>query len=107
MTDPFRILILGDFGGRDHRGLSDVTSLKSRLARKVDRDDLDAVIADVAPEIHLGIEPGAAPIVVRLRQLDDLHPDHLVERVADFQRLAELRARAANSNGRSDRAPAP
>ena len=91
---PFRILILGDFGGRDHRGVSDAASLGTRRALKVDRDDLDAAIARVGPELRLEIEPGGDPVVVRPTALDDFHPDNIVQKVADFQRLRALRAAA-------------
>ncbi|MEO7084303.1 MAG: type VI secretion system contractile sheath large subunit [Gemmatimonadaceae bacterium] len=100
---PFRILILGDFGGREHRGLSDAASLKTRRVRQVDRDDVDAAIAAIAPVMHLALAPGAAPIAVPVSQLDDFHPDRIIERVADFVRLRALRDGASSQNATAPR----
>ncbi len=96
-TNSYRILLLGDFGGREHRGLSDAASLGDRRVRRVDRDDVDRAMAGMTPEVRLTIDPASEPIAVRFSGLDDFHPDRLVETVPDFQRLRALRAQSANS----------
>ncbi|HEX3868128.1 MAG TPA: type VI secretion system contractile sheath large subunit [Gemmatimonadaceae bacterium] len=105
--EPFRILILGDFGAREHRGSSDAAGIGARRPRRVDRDDLDAAIAAVAPELRLALEPGSAPIVVRVAELEDFHPDHLIERLDDFQRLRDLRAQVATGTDVPPHASSP
>jgi len=67
---PFRILVLGDFSGRAHRGEPPPERLKPYLA---DRDTLDEVISRMRPELQLG----ARGPVLRFRELDDFHPDRI------------------------------
>ncbi len=49
---PFRIAVLGDFSGRENRGVLDAR-LQGRKPVVVDRDNFDNVMARVAPELHL------------------------------------------------------
>jgi type VI secretion system protein ImpC len=58
---------------------------------------VDAAIAKISPEIRLSTPStsGGAPITVRLRDLEDLHPDKLYQQVPHFQALRDARARAA------------
>ena len=77
---PFRILVTADFSGG---------AGKNRRAIEVDRDNFDAVMERVAPELRLPI--GGSEITVSFRELDDFHPDRLLLKVTPFQRLRELR----------------
>lgn len=70
--DPFRILLLGDFSGRAHRGEPMPGRLKPYL---VDRDTLEEVMFRMRPLLELGA-PGRG-LVLRFRELDDFHPDHI------------------------------
>src|SRR5262245_39542486 len=81
-SGPFCIVLLGDFSGRASRGVVEGSrEIGSRRAIRVDRDSVDAVIAKLSPEIRLTTPgtSGGAPITVRLRDLDDLHPDKLYQ----------------------------
>jgi len=95
---PFRLAVLGDFGGRASRGqlaASDV--IAATQPRRVDRDDLDEVLAEIAPALHLALAGDNSPkVVVRFQSLEDFHPDRLIERVPLFQELHSLRTRLAN-----------
>jgi type VI secretion system protein ImpC len=91
---PFRIVLLGDFGGRANRGVVETgRALAARRALRVDRDNIDDAIARLAPELHLSI--GDARSAVRFAELDDFHPDRLYERLTVFRTLREMRERAA------------
>ena len=85
----FRLGICGAFSGR--------TSASAQHARvwRIDRDDFDEVLATVAPTLQLELGKGMV-VDVRIRELDDFHPDQLFERVPQFARLRELRAELAD-----------
>ncbi len=77
---PFRILVAGDFGG---------STGKPRRAIEIDRDNFDEVMSRVAPELRLPM--GGSEVAIKFRELDDFHPDRLLQRLAPFQKLRELR----------------
>ncbi len=92
---PFRILVLGDFSGRTHRG-EPAAGPAGRRVVPVDRDSLDAVMARMKPEIHLDLGGGAAARVpFAFAAMEDFHPDRLWASHGLFQRLRRLRARLA------------
>lgn len=93
---PFRILVLGDFSGDKSRaGASSNTPLSNRRPIPVDRDSVDDVISQTAPEIVL--ERGSdEDVIVRITSVDDFHPDHLYDTLPLFRSLCTLRARLAN-----------
>jgi len=90
---PFHIAILGDFSGRENRGVLDAR-LQGRRPALIDRDNFDDVLAEIAPELHLPLGgPDGPRIPIRFRELDDFHPDRLFERLTIFQALRENRER--------------
>ncbi len=91
---PFRIALLGDFSGRDHRPAAERGSaLATRRTWRVDRDDLDETLAELAPELVLTLAPGDPPLRLRFEKLDDFHPDQLMARVPLLSGLGDLRRR--------------
>lgn len=93
---PFRILVLGDLSGdRSRAGATSHTPLSNRHPIPVDRDTVDDVIAQVAPEIVL--ERGSdEDVIVPIASIDDFHPDHLYDTLPLFRSLRAMRARLAN-----------
>jgi type VI secretion system protein ImpC len=85
---PFRMLILGDFGGHASRG--QVRPGAELRPQRVDMDSLPALVRKIAPKIQikLGEEP---PFVVAIHEIDDFHPDHLFATHAFFTPMRELR----------------
>jgi type VI secretion system protein ImpC len=71
----FRILVVGDFGGRGSSA-----SPSNEPPRRVDRDDLDSHLARIAPRLR--IEIGNDELNLAFTSLDDFHPDQLAARVA-------------------------
>jgi type VI secretion system protein ImpC len=93
--EPFRIGILGDFRGRgDAPG--DAAGPAERRPVPVDRDNLDDVLARFAPELRLSLADDAPEVTVRFEELDDFHPDRLLERLPLFRSLRDLRRRLAD-----------
>lgn len=91
---PFRILIMGDFSGRENRDQigvkkSSLTDLKPLL---VDRDTIDTLMAKLEVEIHLPIlGEKSPPVSILFSELEDFHPDALYQRLPVFQSLKETR----------------
>ena len=91
---PFCIAILGDFSGRESRGILEIgPALANRPAILIDRDNFEEVLAKFHPEIKLpaGGESGSQGL--KFSELDDFHPDRIVERAGMFRRLLEARIR--------------
>jgi type VI secretion system protein ImpC len=94
----FRLAILGDFSGRAGRGaLRD--SFGELRPVLVDRDDLDAVLASLAPRIALDLPGAPAPVELRFAAIEDFHPDALFRQAALFRELRELRRKASDPSG--------
>jgi type VI secretion system protein ImpC len=88
---PFHIAVLGDFSGRENRGVLDA-KLQGRKAVLIDRDNFEDVIGRFAPELHLPLGgPDGPRIPVRFIGLDDFHPDRIFERLKIFQALRDTR----------------
>lgn len=86
---PFRIAVLGDFSGRMNRGVS--ASLRDRRPIPVDRDTCASVLADLSPQLVLRFDDaGEATVPIRIRELEDFHPDRLLETLAVFRELRQV-----------------
>jgi len=86
--EPFRILVLGDFGGRTNAQRT--PAFTQRLPLAVDVDSLDQVFARLAPRMECMLD--GAPLTIDFRSIEDFHPDRLFERLAPFAALRKLRA---------------
>lgn len=93
---PFHILILGDFSGRGSRPAATApVAVAQRRPRRVDRDDIDDVLAAFAPEVLCRGAAGDG-LTIRIRTLDDFHPDRLFESLPLFESLRALRQRLSD-----------
>ncbi len=96
---PLRILVMADFSGRGHReeAPADLIDISDRRLWTVDVDNLDAIMARIAPKLRLPLDPaGDGVINIGFAQLDDFHPDALYQRLELFQALRRTRARLLN-----------
>lgn len=84
---PFRICILGDFSGRESRGI--LEPLKGRRPLRIDRDNIDEILKKLKVTIRLGSEGTSFDSM--FNSLDDFHPDNLFERLKIFQSLKDTR----------------
>jgi type VI secretion system protein ImpC len=71
----FRLLLLGDFSGRGN-----AAPLTNDMPRRVDRDDLDAHVARIAPRLRIDL--ANARVDLAFASMDDFHPDHLAARLS-------------------------
>jgi type VI secretion system protein ImpC len=92
---PFDLVILGDFSARASRG--EVRADLGAVRRiRVDRDDIDAVMARLAPRVRVRFDASTPAMEVQLREIDDFHPDALRARSPLFEGLRHLRRRATD-----------
>jgi type VI secretion system protein ImpC len=85
---PFRMLVLGDFGGHASRG--EMRTLGGLRPLRIDLDSFATVLGKIAPkvQIRLGAEP---PFTLALPDLDAFHPDKLFATSSFFAPMRELR----------------
>lgn len=90
---PFRVAILGDFSGRGNRGIIETDSaLKNRGVYPIDRDNFSAVMSRLKVELQISIlGKDSSPLIIRVADLDDLHPDRLFENLEVFEALKDTR----------------
>ena len=87
---PMRLLVVGDFSARP---AAERPPLGERPTHRVDLDNLDAVIARLAPRLNL---PAGE---LRIGGLDDFHPDSLYARLDLFEALRQARAKPPQTGG--------
>ncbi len=85
---PFRILLLGDFGGTAPARDSNSSALRPIA---VDLDNFEAILERLTPSFELPRETQDPPTVVTIRTLDDFHPDSLYQRLEVFGALRRTR----------------
>lgn len=94
-SDSIRILVLGDFSGRDSRGVIEPgEGIATRPISTVDVDTFDSVLGRVSPALLLrsgGSDDAGTSIAVG--RLEDLHPDALVDSLELMGPLRALRRR--------------
>ena len=93
---PFRVAILGDFGGRANRGITEPKTISKRRAVLVDRDNFDEVLARSGAEIQLAIGEGS--LHLRFSELEDFHPDRIFHHLQAFAKLRDLRGRLQDAS---------
>lgn len=96
---PLRILIMADLSGRSQREPSTaLVDLASRPLLTVNADNLNAVMARLAPKLRLppSTETSGTSIAINFARIDDFHPDALYQRLEIFQALRRTRARLLN-----------
>jgi type VI secretion system protein ImpC len=89
---PFRILVMGDFSGRARQ--AGQPPLAQRKPLRVDRDNLEEVLARLAPAVQAPLGPNPQQqVAISFHELDDFEPDHLFARLKVFESLGDLRRR--------------
>lgn len=90
----FRIAVLGDFSGRANAGRIEAgEALGQRKAWRVDVDDLEDVMRQMAPKLCLARGASGGTVELQFESMDDFHPDQLFQRLEVFRDLSLLRQR--------------
>lgn len=88
----FRIAMFGDFTGRSARGLMETgEALASRKPIELDVDTIEDIIEGFGTTLTLPIGKGDSGVEIKLKELDDLHPDELYDNVELFSAISGLR----------------
>ncbi len=90
---PFRVLVLGDFSGQEAQGSPVGQPAALGRPQRVDRDNLEALLARLAPALRFDSLAGAPAGEISFRSLDDFLPERVAARVAPLAQLIELRRR--------------
>jgi type VI secretion system protein ImpC len=93
--EPFRLLLLGDFGGRARESSSDDRELAAPL--KVDAVDFERAFTRFEPELAV-VSPAGVTERLSLGSVEDLHPDRLFAKLELFAAARELRGALAASS---------
>ena len=97
MTEPFNIVVVGDFSGRggqiDSATRGDDRSeaplpVREAILHSVDRDDFDLVMSRIVPRVDL---PGLST-PLEFRSWGEFHPESWLERVPELSNLMKARA---------------
>jgi len=103
--EPMRILLMGDFSGRQAAGDSQAIADRALLA--LDVDTFDSVMARLQPRLQLPVDaaPGTETTII-FTSLEDFHPDTLYQRLPLLQTLRQLREQLLDPATRSQAAAA-
>lgn len=84
---PCHILVLGDFSGRNHRGMDDAAALSQRKIWEVTKDNFEELFYKLEVTLQLAI----ADEPIRFHEFDELHPDYIYDRVDLFSKFRALK----------------
>ena len=89
-SETFRILLLGDWSGRENR--SNQTDLPPAHPLVVDRDNFDDVMSKLNVRLDLEFQGNESNILsLTFSELDDFHPDNIFQQIPLFSELRDLR----------------
>lgn len=94
---PFHMLILGNFSGAGFGERDHYPDIKERPWFRIDCDDIDDVMAKMAPRLLLKAGEEKA-WEFKPTSIDDFHPDEIFENFQPFQELRQLRRRLENNS---------
>lgn len=93
---PLKIVVIGDFSGRGSQRNAKPRGSGAIRALLVDRDNFEQVLQHLNVRLDdVPVKPNGELGSVAIDSLDDFHPDSLLQRVASFRALRELRSRLA------------
>ncbi len=92
---PMRIAVLGDFSASVVHSPALTGPALAQAARPfaVEFDSVDALLARLAPRLHLPLGPNGTTVEIGFNTMEDFHPDALFDRLEIFRVLASLRSR--------------
>lgn len=103
---PFVVGVLGDFSGNPTEPLK---PLKDRKFTQIDRDNFDAVMANMAPELNLKVKNTIAgddsemAVNLKFRSIEDFEPARVARQVEPLKKLIETREKLTELASKIDR----
>jgi type VI secretion system protein ImpB len=104
---PFVVGVMGDFSGNPTAAK---TPLKNRKFVKIDRDNFDKVMRQVAPELNLTVdnllEKGTSQemkVSLHFKSMEDFSPGNIAAQVPALKRLLETRNKLRDLMSKVDR----
>ena len=99
----FRILLLGDWSGRENR--ANQTDLPQAQPLVVDRDNFDDVMKKLDVRLDLEFKSNEGNILsLNFSELDDFHPDNIFQQIPLFSELRDLRRKLLKPDSFEDAA---
>lgn len=94
-NEVFRILLLGDWSGRESR--SNQTDFPQSRPIDVDRDNFDDVMRKLDVRVELEFKENENNVLsLNFTELDDFHPDKIFQQIPLFSELRDLRRKLRN-----------
>ena len=91
---PFKILLLGDYSGRENLVASTDSILPKAKPIEVDRDNFEDLMKRLNTSLRLGLQDNSdGTLLLNFKELDDFHPDNIFKSVSLFSDLRTLRKR--------------
>jgi type VI secretion system protein ImpC len=90
---PFCMAVLSDFSGRSNRGMCETgPSIAARRRIPVDVDNMEDLPMKLGCELNIPLGSKDGPrVTLRFSNLDDFHPDQILNRLEVFQKLKVTR----------------
>ena len=96
---PFKILLLGDYSGRENLAASMDSTLTKTKPIEVDRDNFQDLMRKLNTSLRLGLQDNSEQtLLLNFGEIDDFHPDQIFNKVSIFSELRSLRKRLLNPN---------
>ena len=93
---PFVVGVLADLSGKPDEPLP---KLKDRKFVEIDRDNFDNVLAAMKPRLAFKVDnklvddDSKIAVELRMKSLDDFHPEHIAQQVDPIRKLVDTRKR--------------
>ncbi|MDF7675590.1 type VI secretion system contractile sheath small subunit [Neisseriaceae bacterium ESL0693] len=89
---PLRLLVAGDFSFAENN-----TPLAERSKVSINKNNFDAVLSDMAPEVKLAVKNALSddgadiPVQLTFKSMKDFHPSAVVQQVPELKSLLAMR----------------
>lgn len=94
--EPFKILLIGDWSGRNFSASSPSDSFDSPLI-EIDRDNFEEVLRKFQIKLNLDLKNDVdSSVTIDIKEFDDFHPDNIFQQLPYFSHLRDIRHRLLN-----------
>lgn len=103
---PFVVGVMGDFSGNPATPLK---PLKDRKFVQIDRDNFDAVMASMTPELHFKVDNkitgdgSQMQVDLKFNSMQDFQPGNVAKQVEPLRKLLETRSKLTDLLSKVDR----